>query len=278
MIRRRGPKSKETPEGYARFAEAAKLFEPFSRNNFNYRVRMGDILAKEDEAGKMYEIASVIKTKRRLQREETERKVAATKHYIRWTTRNDVGASMVLDEIIYEEEHLADKEHYQERKSKNPYTSVAVFDAEKKHTMYAYISLLPLPEETIMDILLGKRDETDLTSKDILTYDDPGEYTLLVSSIAQHPNYKNLLTGLIRFYMDFWVDAYPEKRIKRIYAQTVSDNGREIATKLLMGPMYAMIDGRLQRVKDAYVIDMDEPSASRIVKEFQQKLKEKRQK
>jgi hypothetical protein len=276
VIRRTGPKSKETPEGYARFAEASKAFEPFSKNAFNYRVRAGDIIVKEDDGGKMYEVESVLKTRNFLLQEEKKKKTSVRSD-IRWTTVKDVPASMILDQTIYHEEHLADIEHYQERKQKNPYTSVGVFDTEKEHTMYAYISLLPLPEETIMDILLGKRDETELTSRDILAYDKPGEYTLLVSSVAQHPDHKFLLTGLIRFYMNFWVDLYPEKRIKRIYAQTVSDDGRKMASQLLMGPMYTMVEGRPQRIKDAYVIDMDEPSASRTIREFQERLKEKEQ-
>lgn len=276
-IRRRGPKVKAAPEGYVRFSEAIKLFEPLSRGMFSYRVKANDIIVEEDNGGKLYQIASILEAKRSLLNEERDKRVAATKHHIRWTTKDDVIASMILDRAIYKEEYLADTDHYKERKSKNPYTSIAVFDSEKPDTMYAYISLLPLPEETIMDILLGKRTETELTSKDILTYDEPGEYMLLASSTAQHPDYKNLLGGLIRQYMAFWVDLYPEKRIKRIYAETVSDDGRRIANELQMGPMYTMANGRLERIKDAFVIDLDEPAGSKIIQRFQQKLKEKAQ-
>lgn len=277
--RRRGPKSKEALEGYARFGEASQLFEPFDKNAFNYRVRMGDIATKKDEAGKMYEIASILKIRQFLLQEIRKDQLEIAKHEIRWTTVKDVPASMILDQAIYHEEHLADIEHYQERKQKNPYTSVAVFDTEKEHTMYAYISLLPLPEETIMDILLGKRDETEITSKDILTYNEPGEYTLLASSVAQHPDIKekNLLRGLIRFYTEFWVDLYPEKRIKRIYAQTVSDDGRRVVSDLRMGPIYTMVDGKLDHIKDAYVVDLDEPSSSKTIRNFQERLKEREQ-
>lgn len=278
-MRQRGPKPKEAPEGYARFAVATKLFEPFNRSMFNYRVRAGDIVCKEDELGKMYEIASILRIKRNLLQEKREKTVSLSKHYIRWTTPHDVIASMILDRAIYKEEYLADPDHYRERKSKNPYTSVAVFDSEKEDAMYAYISLLPLPEETIMDVLLGKRDETELTSKDILTYDEPGEYMLLASSAAQHPDYKdkNLLFGLINHFIDFWVDLYPEKKIKRIYAQTVSNDGRRMVHDLHMGPMYSMIDGSLKRIPDAYVLDLDEPGGSRIIRRFQERLKDKDQ-
>jgi hypothetical protein len=276
--RRRGPKVKNAPEGYARYSVAKKLFEPFKEGVFNYRVKMGDILVKVEENGeKLYNVASILQTKTALAEEEKAKQIALTKHMIRWTTVDDVAASMILDQDIYHETQLANIAHYQERKQKNPYTSCAVFDMEKKNTMYAYISLLPLPEETIMDILLGKRNETEITSKDILSYDQLGEYSLLVSSVAQHPDYKNLLGGLIRFHMDFWVDLYPKRRIKRIYAQTVSDDGRKLANKLHMGPIYTVIDGKPQRVKDAYVVDLDELAASKIIREFQQRLKDKDQ-
>src|SRR5947209_11996641 len=114
-IRQRGPKPKETPEGYARFAAATKLFEPFSRHVFNYRVKAGDIVTQNDSGGKMYEIASILNTKRTLLHEEREKKAALSRHYIRWTTPQDVIASMILDREIYHEEYLADVEHYKER-------------------------------------------------------------------------------------------------------------------------------------------------------------------
>ena len=77
--------------------------------------------------------------------------------------------------------------------------------------------------------------------------------------------------------MDFWLNLYPEKKIKRIYAQAVSDDGRRMANQLLMGPIYTMVEGRPQRIKDAFLIDLDEPSASKTIREFQEKLKEKEQ-
>jgi len=274
-IHRRGPKVKKAPEGYARYSVARKLFEPLKEGVFNYRVKIGDILVKEEDGNKLYELASVLKTKMALLEEENAKKALLSNHEIRWTTVNDVPASMILDQAIYHETHLANIEHYQERKQKNPYTSCAVFDTEKANTMYAYISLLPLPEATIIDILLGKRDETELTSKDILAYDQPGEYNLLVSSVAQHPDYKHLLGGLIRFHMNFWVNIYPDKRIKRIYAETVSEDGKRIANELRMSTMHMMVDGHVKRIENAYMIDMDEPVSSRVIRRFQEQLKEK---
>lgn len=275
-IRQRGPKPKDAPEGYARFAAATKLFEPLSRSVFNYRVRAGDIISKEDNLGKMYEIASIIKVKRELLHEEREKRKAVDT-YTDWIKITDVIAGLKLDRIVYNEEFLADMDHYRERKTKNPYTSIGVFDAHDRDTMYAYISLLPMTEETIMDILLGKRPETAITSKDILTYDESGEYSLLVSSVVHHPDHPNLIRRLLNAFMDYWVEQYPERRIKRIYAETVSEDGKRMANELRMSTMYRVVDEHLERVENAYVLDMSEPAASKVIQRFQQKLKEKQQ-
>ncbi len=274
-IRRRGPKLKGTPEGYARFTEATKLFEPLSKNVFNYRVRAGDIITKEDTNGKMYEIASIIKTKSVLLQDEEKKKAVPVNTIADWIKIDDVIAGLKLDHIVYNEIFLSDTEHYQERKKKNPYTSIGIFDAHDRGTMYAYISLLPLKEETIMDILLSRRDETDITSQDILSYDELGEYTLLVSSIVHHPDHPELIGRLVKAFMNYWVDQYPERRIKYIYAQTVSEAGKLMANKLRMSTMYMMINGHMKRIEDAYMLDMNEPAASKIIREFQERLKAK---
>jgi hypothetical protein len=276
-IRRRGPKVKNAPEGYVRFSEAIKLFEPLSKGMFNYRVKAGDVTVKEDDGGKLYQIASILEAKKILLQEEERKKAKPVDTYTDWIKISDVIAGLKLDRIVYNEEFLADMDHYKERKTKNPYTSIGVFDVHDRDTMYAYISMLPMKEETIMDILLGKRPETEITSKDILTYDEPGEYNLLVSSVVHHPDHPTLIRRLLNAFINYWVDQYPERRIKRIYAETVSEDGKQMANELRMSTMYTVVDGHLERVKNAFVLDINEPAASKIIRNFQQRLKEKDQ-
>ncbi|MBV9691195.1 MAG: hypothetical protein JO202_15965 [Ktedonobacteraceae bacterium] len=126
-----------------------------------------------------------------------------------------------------------------------------------------------------MDILLGSREENDIHSQDILTYDEPGEYTLLASGAVHHPDYPELITRLIRAFMNYWVGQYPERRIKCIYAQTVAEPGKLMANKLHMSTMYIQKDGRMERIKDAYMLDLNEPAGSKIIREFQKRLEAK---
>src|SRR5439155_1700713 len=125
------------------------------------------------------------------------------------------------------------------------------------------------------DILLGKREETDIHSEDILTYDELGEYTLLASSAVHHPDHPELINRLVRAFMNYWIEQYPERWIKRIYAQTVSESGKLMANKLRMSTIYIMVDGQMKRVQDAYMIDLQEPAASKIIRDFQKRLEEK---
>ena len=122
---------------------------------------------------------------------------------------------------------------------------------------------------------MGKKDEKEITPDEILTYDEPGEYTLLANSAVIHPDYPELANRIVHEIMKYWIEQYPEKRIKRIYAQTVSPQGRTLAKKLYLGPLYIMKKDGLTRVEDAYVLDMQEEAVSKVIRQFQASLKAK---
>jgi hypothetical protein len=151
------------------------------------------------------------------------------------------------------------------------------FDTKDRRICYGYIGLIPLPEPIILDILMDKKDEKEITPDEILTYDEPMEYTLLANSVVIHPDYPELANRIIHEIMKYWIDQYPEKRIKRIYAQTISEQGCTLAKKLYLGPLYTIGKNGLARVKDAYVLDMQEEAASKVVRQFQESLKTKKQ-
>jgi hypothetical protein len=266
---------REEHDAYVPFSKAVKLFKPLDRNAFNYRVHKGEIATKKDDTGKtLYSVQSTRELRNRLLK-KASRRDKQPEVIIDWLRPTDITAALDLGQIVYHEMFLAEAEVYMAWRRKNPYISQAAFDAQDRRTCYGYLGLIPLPEQVILDILTGKKDEKEITPSDILTYDEPGEFTLLANSAVVHPEYPEVLPKIIKGIMDFWYELYPERRMKRIYAQTVSDAGRIMTQKFYLGPLYVAQNSQLVRVKDAYVLDIDDIAASKVIRAFQQRLKKK---
>ncbi len=264
--------NQEELDAYVRYSRAVELFKPLNKNAFNYRVRTKEIITKSGGSGrKLYGVRSTIALRDALLKEASPRDTQP-EVIIDWLQPTDIPAALALDQIVYNEMFLAEAEVYISWRRRNPYISMAAFDAEDRRTCYAYIGLIPLLESTILDILTGKKDEKDIALNEILTYDQPGEYTLLANSAAVHPEHPELVSKIIKTIADYWLQQYPERRIKRIYAQTVSNKGRIMAQKLYLGPLYILQNQSIVRIKDAYVLDLDDIVASRIIRDFQEKL------
>lgn len=269
MERKRGPKPKPAPDGYVRYGAALELFKPFDRNAFNYRVRSGDIQAQEDEHGKLYEVNSIQKVKEHLL-SERQKEGYKGKFLIDWTRPEDYASGIKLDMQMYDLDiALADAVIYQSwRKNNNNRLSIAAF-SEDRSERFASIKLMPLKDEQIaIDILSNKRSESDLQPDEIRNYDEPGPYIILAIDAVTLPEYPYLLNAILRKWMDFWVEQYPERYIKRIYTQSVSESGYRMVQHFFMSP-------RFDLATNAFMLDMAYPSASKIVRNLQERLKEK---
>ncbi|HJT58980.1 MAG TPA: hypothetical protein VJ761_20895, partial [Ktedonobacteraceae bacterium] len=263
-----------------RFTKAVELFQPLGKNTLNYRVKAGDIKTEKDKYGKIYEIGSLLRMRDMLIEDrfkESTKKRTIPNVILDWVQPEDIPSCLALDQIVYHEMFLASAEVYIAWRRKNPKISMGAFDAKDRRVCYGYIGLIPLPEAVILDVLMGKKDEKEITPDEILTYDKLGEYTLLANSAVIHTDYPELATVIIHAIMKFWIDHYPEQRIKRIYAQTVSEKGRAFAKKLYLGPLYIMGHEGLTRVEDAYVLDLQEEAVSKVIRQFQERLKAKEQ-
>lgn len=192
-----------------------------------------------------------------------------------WVKPEDVPSGLALDQIVYHEMFLASAEVYMNWRRKNPKISMAAFDAHDRRTRYGYIGFIPLPEPIILDVLMGKKEEKEITPDEILTYEKPGEYTLLANSVVIHPDYPELANRIIHAVMQFWIDQYPERRIKRIYAQAVTDQGQTLVKKLYLAPLYIMRKEGLERVEEAYVLDLRDKAVSKVIRQFQEQLEMK---
>jgi hypothetical protein len=264
--------NQEEPDAYVPFSQAVELFRPLDKNKFNYRVRKKEIATKEDESGKtLYGVRSTLAVRNSLLK-SASRRDKQPEVILDWIQPTDIPAALSLDHVVYHEMLLAEAEIYMAWRRKNPYTSMAAFDARDRRVCYGYIGLIPLPEQIILDVLTNKKNENDITPDEILTYDQPGAYTLLANSAVVHPEHPEIMSKIITAIMDYWLGQYPARRIKRIYAQTVSKDGRILAKKLYLGPLYILQGQEMVRIKDAYVLDLDDIAASRIIREFQEKL------
>jgi len=262
----------DAPPGYVRFTEAVELFAPFGENAFNYRVRMGDIKAKEDEKGRMYEVGSIIHVRDMLKEEEEQERERKEKQkqtvHIDWLYASDLPAGLKLIQQLYGPDiDIAAIAVYQSWRKNNNQISMGAFSLDRKEC-YAAIQVIPLLEEVIIDILSGKRQESSIQPDEIRSYDDPGPYTLLVTSATVLPDHPLLLFQLLHRYMGFWVEQYPKRYIRRVYARAVSEQGVQLVQHFFMTP-------RLDLAYDAYMLDMAIPSASKAIRRFKRKLEEK---
>jgi len=212
--------------------------------------------------------------KKRLARVDRMRDASFT---LDWMYPRDLTAALDLDYIVYDHRIIASFDTYETWLSKNPHIAMCAYDKKDRRKMLAYVAMLPLPETTIMEVVTGQRDEMDIQASEILTYDQSGEYTLLANSAVTHPDRPDLLYQVLTHLMQFWIEQYPTRRISRIYAQAASAAGDVLISKLYFAPLYYIVNNQAQIVKDAYVLDMARPGASKVIRHFQKSLDAKRE-
>lgn len=260
--------SPQTSEQFVPLDEAIKLLGT-DKGRFFYYVDAGPI-AKEPGSGKRnarYSVADILKVKEKLANRKNKPK--KTNGFVDWIGVDDVLTSLQLDYRVYGPEVLlADLSHYAERVKRNPHVALAVYDSPKKERILAYISLLPLPEQTIIDVLKGKRHETEISNDEIETYDRKGEYTLLAESVVVDPEHREVLNTLLSHLAEYWCNQYPDRTISKIYAQAESEHGDILIQKLFLSPLEEM-------ASNAFVLNLKRPGASRFVRSFQECIKTK---
>lgn len=236
---------------------------------FFYYVQSGQI-AREPGSKKRnarYSVPDILKVKEKLANKQRTKKT--TQHIVDWIGVDDVLTSLQLDYRVYGSEvFLADLPYYAERVVRNPHVALAVFDSPKRERILAYISLLPLPEPIILEILRGERHETKIRTDEIETYERKGGYTLLAESVVADPDHPEQLNTLLKHYTEYWCEQYPDRYISKIYAQAESKQGDILIQKLFFAP-------REDLAPNAYVLNMMRPGASRFVRHFQQCIEEK---
>lgn len=256
-------------EQYVTSRKAVEMLGEENEGKFFYYVKSGQI-AKEPKSPKRnarYSVADILKIKEMLASKKRTKK--ATEVMVDWIGVDDVLTSLQLDYRVYGSEvFLADLSYYAERVRKNPHVALAVFESPKRDRILAYISLLPLPEQTILEILRGDRHETAISTQEIETYERKGGYTLLAESVVTDPKHPEQLNTLLHHLMSYWCEQYPDRYIKKIYAQAESEQGDILIQKLFLAPLENL-------ASNAYVLNLTRPGASRFIRRFQECIRQK---
>lgn len=257
-----------TSQQYVSSREGAEMLG-IDTGRFFYYVQSNQI-AKEPGSGKRntrYSVSDILRVKEKLSQKQRTKKTAHG--FVDWIGVDDVLTSLQLDYRVYGSEvFLADLSYYAERVVRNPHVALAVFDSPKRERILAYISLLPLPEQVILDVLREDRHETKILTEEVETYERKGAYTLLAESVVVDPEHPEQLNTLLTHLMEYWCGQYPDRYITKIYAQAESKRGDILIQKLFLAP-------REDLAPNAYVLNLMRPGASRFVRRFQECIEAK---
>lgn len=185
-----------------------------------------------------------------------------------WQQISDLPAILKLDLKVYQENIVGDIGLYISWERKNPKITLVSFDSTNRENVLAYMSLVPLPEQIILSILKGERPELSISADEVETYERKGGYTLLAESVVVDPDYPEQLNHILREVLNYWCEQYPDRYIEKIYADAATEHGDMLARKLYFSPLYHVSD-------NAYVLDVRKPGISKVVRNFQECLKQK---
>ena len=185
-----------------------------------------------------------------------------------WQKISDLPAILKLDLKVYHEQIVGDIGLYISWEKKNPKITLLSFEKDNREHVLAYISLVPLPEETILSILKGERPELSIQAEEIETYERKGKYTLLAESVVVDQDYPEQLNTVLQAVLSHWCKQYPDRYIEKVYADAATDYGDKLVRKLYFSPLYSVSD-------TAYVLDLRKPGISKVVRTFQECLKQK---
>ncbi|MGI9058542.1 MAG: hypothetical protein ACR2H5_08180 [Ktedonobacteraceae bacterium] len=251
-------KLKVSTSTFKRYIDAGKIrkITPPNKKHGMYIKADVDKLAKEMQPFPQH-------TRHRGGREQREMSTE-----VDWQQISDLPAIIKLDLAVYKENIVGDIGLYVSWERKNPHITLLAFEKGHRENVLAYVSLVPLPEEVILSIMKGERDELSISPNEIETYERKGAYTLLAESAVVHPDHPEQLNHVFREVLSFWCTQYPERYIKKIYAQAASNEGDILVRKLYFSPLYDLSD-------DAYVLDLRKLGVSKLVQRFQECLKDK---
>lgn len=259
-------------ETYVPWQEGADLLG-VKRGSFFYLVESGQIKVEPGRKPRdgRYKLADILAIKERREKEGKVRKPYKKRTFwdpvvIDWVYPRDLVGVLRLDYLVYDDQQVADLGTYRPWLEKNHHIALAAYDRFHREKCLAYISILPIPDEkVIFDVLSGKRKEYSIKAEEIERYDRSGGYTLLANSAVAHPDRPDLLYKVLFRFTQFWLDQYPERYIRKIYAQAVSAKGDLLVQHFFMAP-------RPDLAFNAYELDLARPAASKVMRRLKEEM------
>jgi hypothetical protein len=156
---------------------------------------------------------------------------------------------------------------------KNPTACRILFNKNNRKDIWGALTILPMEEQTIYDILSGKLEEMDIRPEHILSYEPGKTYIAYVASIAIRPERRGNFVELLRSVMNFWCEQYPTIRITKLYAYALGgeeSDGMRLISKLCFAPRYDIGDG-----ENSWELRLDHYNPSPIIQAYQRCLRQK---
>jgi hypothetical protein len=251
--------------------EAVKIFIDAGQSETTLRRRVDAgiiqaVLPEGRKRGKRYPKNQVLAAVKR--KKEASDAVNSGRGATDWVQESDLPYLLALDFQMYGIENTVDISITSTWWKKNPHACRILFNKEDRKDIWGAISVMPMQEETIFRILRDEIQEKQITADDILTYEANDKYAAYIPSAVIRPEHQRYFRTLVESILQFWCDQYPRIQIAPLYAFAVSDQGWDLMRHLFFSPRYDL-------GQHAFELDPYRRNPSRLIKNFQQCLKEK---
>jgi hypothetical protein len=196
-----------------------------------------------------------------------------------WCKHDDLPYIYAMDCEIYGIEYSVPPTKTIQWWEKNKTAIRVLFDSKNRRDIWGCITILPIEEEAIFDLLRGDMSEQEIEAKHILAYESGKEYSCYITSCVVRPDKRKFFDKLFNSTMDYWCN-HPEIHIRKLYAfalgassdleEAEESDGLRFVKKLFFSPRYDIGD-------NAWELDLDHYNPSIAIRKFQQCIKGKRE-
>jgi hypothetical protein len=193
-----------------------------------------------------------------------------------WATNEDLPYIYALDCDIYGIEYSVPANKTLQWKKKNPTMIRVLFNANNRKEIWGCLTIMPMKEEVIFDLLRGDMSEQEITSEHILEYEPGKDYSCYIASCVIRPEKSHSFNLLLNSTLNYWCD-HSDIHLHKFYGfaagasvdnLTAANDGMRLVKKLYFSPRYD-ID------KNAWELNLDYYNPSPIIQKFQNCLQSK---